>query len=232
MNSDLLHRGGIDLGLFTLSETVLDTWGLMLLLTGVSWLVTRRLQFNPGRWQTVLEGVVSVACNAIEGIQPGHIRELMPLITTLWIFLVFANLMGLVPGLHSPPEDLSLTAALAIIVFVSVHWYGIRISGFRAYMRHYLSPTPLMLPFHVLSEITRTLALAVRLFGNMMSLSMAALLVLMVAGFLAPVPILMLHIVEALVQAYIFGILALIYIASGLQSQQSRLEQPEGETHE
>ena len=155
-----------------------------------------------------------------------------PLITTLWIFLVFANLMGLVPGLHSPTEDLSLTAALAIIVFVSVHWYGIRISGFRAYMRHYLSPTPLMLPFHVLSEITRTLALAVRLFGNMMSLSMAALLVLMVAGFLAPVPILMLHIVEALVQAYIFGILALIYIASGLQSQQSRLEQPEGETHE
>ncbi|MBK6288190.1 MAG: F0F1 ATP synthase subunit A [Gammaproteobacteria bacterium] len=232
MNSDLLHRGGIDLGLFTLSETVLDTWGLMLLLTGVSWLVTRRLQFNPGRWQTVLEGVVSVACNAIEGMQPGHIRELMPLITTLWIFLVFANLMGLVPGLHSPTEDLSLTAALAIIVFVSVHWYGIRISGFRAYMRHYLSPTPLMLPFHVLSEITRTLALAVRLFGNMMSLSMAALLVLMVAGFLAPVPILMLHIVEALVQAYIFGILALIYIASGLQSQQSRLEQPEGETHE
>ena len=210
MNSDLLHRGGIDLGLFTLSETVLDTWGLMLLLTGVSWLVTRRLQFNPGRWQTVLEGVVSVACNAIEGMQPGHIRELMPLITTLWIFLVFANLMGLVPGLHSPTEDLSLTAALAIIVFVSVHWYGIRISGFRAYMRHYLSPTPLMLPFHVLSEITRTLALAVRLFGNMMSLSMAALLVLMVAGFLAPVPILMLHIVEALVQAYIFGILALI----------------------
>lgn len=88
MNSDLLHRGGIDLGLFTLSETVLDTWGLMLLLTGVSWLVTRRLQFNPGRWQTVLEGVVSVACNAIEGMQPGHIRELMPLITTLWIFLV------------------------------------------------------------------------------------------------------------------------------------------------
>ena len=232
MNSDLLHRGGIDLGLFTLSETVLDTWGLMLLLTGVSWLVTRRLQFNPGRWQTVLEGVVSVACNAIEGMQPGHIRELMPLITTLWIFLVFANLMGLVPGLHSPTEDLSLTAALAIIVFVSVHWYGIRISGFRAYMRHYLSPTPLMLPFHVLSEITRMLALAVRLFGNMMSLSMAALLVLMVAGFLAPVPILMLHIVEALVQAYIFGILALIYIASGLQSQQSRLEQPEGETHE
>ena len=232
MNSDLLQRGSIDLGFITLSETVLGTWALMLLLSGAAWLVTRRLQLKPGRWQTLLEGVMEAACSAIEGMQPGHIRELMPLITTLWIFLVFANLMSLVPGLHSPTEDLSLTAALAMIVFVSVHWYGIRISGLRAYLRHYLSPTPLMLPFHVLSEITRTLALAVRLFGNMMSLSMAALLVLMVAGFLAPVPILMLHIVEALVQAYIFGILALIYIASGLQSQQARLEQTQGEPHE
>ncbi len=232
MNSHLLDRGGLDLGIIVLSNTVLTTWGLMLLLTGSAWLVTRRLQMLPGRYQTILEGVVEAACSAIEGMQPNHARTLLPLIATLWIFLVVANLIGLVPGLHSPTEDLSLTAALAIIVFVSVHWYGIRISGLRVYLRHYLSPTPLMLPFHLLSEITRTLALAVRLFGNMMSLDMAALLVLMVAGFLAPVPILMLHIVEALVQAYIFGILALIYIASGLQSQQSRLNSKEGIPHE
>jgi F-type H+-transporting ATPase subunit a len=232
MNNPLLDRGGLDLGFMVLGNTVLTTWGLMLLLSGGAWLVTRRLQLTPGRYQTILEGVVEAACSAIEGMQPTHARRLLPLIATLWIFLVAANLIGLVPGLHSPTEDLSLTSALAIIVFVSVHWYGIRINGLRAYLRHYLSPTPLMLPFHVLSEITRTLALAVRLFGNMMSLDMAALLVLMVAGFLAPVPILMLHIVEALVQAYIFGILALIYIASGLQSQQSRLEHTEGDFHE
>ena len=92
--------------------------------------------------------------------------------------------------------------------------------GLKAYLRHYLAPTPILLPFHLISEVTRTIALAVRLFGNMMSLELAALLILMVAGFLAPVPILMLHIIEALVQAYIFGTLALIYVAGGLQSQQ------------
>ena len=110
------------------------------------------------------------------------------------------------------------------LVFVSVHWFGIRANGLRGYLGHYLKPTPLLLPFHLISEITRTVALAVRLFGNIMSLEMAALLILLVAGLLAPVPILMLHIVEALVQAYIFGTLALIPLPGALQSQQLRQE--------
>ena len=112
-------------------------------------------------------------------------------------------------------------------MFLSVHWFGIRSEGLKAYLGHYLRPTPLLLPFHIISEITRTVALAVRLFGNIMSLEMAALLILMVAGFLAPVPILMLHIVEALVQAYIFGMLALIYVAGSIQSQQLRQQAKE-----
>ena len=99
-----------------------------------------------------------------------------------------------------------------------MHWFGIRAAGWRAYLRHYLAPSPLLLPFHLLGELSRTLALAVRLFGNIMSLEMAALLVLLVAGLLVPVPVLMLHVIEALVQAYIFGTLALIYIAGGMQS--------------
>jgi F-type H+-transporting ATPase subunit a len=106
------------------------------------------------------------------------------------------------------------------MVFGAVHWFGIRIDGVRAHLRHYLDPNPILLPFHLLGEITRTLAMAVRLFGNLLSLEMAALLVLLVAGFLAPVPLLMLHIVEALVQAYIFGTLALVYIAGALQSHE------------
>jgi len=153
-------------------------------------------------------------------VAPGHAARLLPFIGTLWLFIATANLVGLIPGLRSPTGDLSLTVALALLVFVAVHWFGIRIVGLRAYLRHYLAPNPLLLPFHLLGEITRTLALAVRLFGNMMSLEMAALLVLLVAGFLAPVPLLMLHIVEALVQAYIFGTLALVYIAGALQSQE------------
>jgi len=118
-----------------------------------------------------------------------------------------------------PTADLSLTAALALLVFFSVHWYGVRAEGLRTYLRHYLSPNPIMLPFHIVSELSRTVALAVRLFGNITSLETAALLVLIVAGFLAPVPILLLHVVEALVQAFIFGMLALVYIAGGIQSQ-------------
>ena len=152
----------------------------------------------------------------------GYESQLLPFIGTLWIFLVTANLAGLLPGLHSPTGDLSATSALAILVFLAAHWYGIRSQGLASYLRHYLSPSPILLPFHIISEITRTVALAIRLFGNIMSLEMAALLILFVAGFLAPIPILMLHIIEALVQAYIFGMLALIYIAGGLQSQQLR----------
>jgi F-type H+-transporting ATPase subunit a len=134
--------------------------------------------------------------------------------------LIAANLIGLIPGLSSPTSDLSVTAALAFLVFLSVHWYGIRIRGLKGYLQHYLRPNPILLPFHLISELTRTVALAVRLFGNIMSLEMAALLVLLLAGLLVPVPILMLHVVEALVQAYIFGMLALVYIGAGIQAQE------------
>jgi F-type H+-transporting ATPase subunit a len=112
-------------------------------------------------------------------------------------------------------------------VFLSVHWFGIRAQGLRTYLRHYLSPSPILLPFHIVSEITRTLALAVRLFGNMMSLELVALLLVWVGGLLVPLPILMLHIVEALVQAYIFGMLALVYIASAIQTGALAAEDPE-----
>ena len=150
---------------------------------------------------------------------------MLPFIGGLWVFLVTANLIGVVPGFSSPTADLSVTLALALLVFLSTHWYGLRSQGLRRYLQHYLTPSPILLPFHLISEITRTLALAVRLFGNMMSLEMAALLILLVAGFLVPVPILALHIIEALVQAYIFGMLALIYVAGGIQSQQVKQQQ-------
>ena len=207
------------IGPLGITTTVVTTWGIMLLLGVFSALATRRLRDAPGMLQTVLEGVVSAIEDAVTAVLPQGGRLLVPFVGTLWIFLVVANLTGVVPGLHSPTADLSLTAALALLVFLSVHWYGIRAEGLRVYARHYLSPNPIMLPFHVISELSRTVALAVRLFGNITSLETAALLVLIVAGFLAPVPILLLHIVEALVQAFIFGMLALVYIAGGIQSQ-------------
>ncbi|CAA9891559.1 ATP synthase subunit a 2 [Candidatus Methylobacter favarea] len=208
------------LGAVVISLSVITTWGIMLVLTLIAWLSTRSLKLFPGARQTVFESIVTAIDEAILAVAPEHGRQIMPFIASLWIFLTIANLIGLIPGLHSPTRDLSVTAALAVLVFFSVHWFGIKTQGLKRYLHHYLTPSPILLPFHIISEFTRTLALAIRLFGNMMSLEMAAMLILLVAGFLAPIPILMLHIIEALVQAYIFGMLALIYLAGAIQSQQ------------
>ncbi len=208
------------IGPIAITNTVVVTWAIMLVLSLAAWVVTSRMDAAPGAWQVAIEGVVSAIEDAIRAVLPDQFRQVMPFVATLWIFIVFANLASLIPGLRSPTGDLSLTAALAILVFLAVHWYGIRTNGLKSYLRHYLKPNPILLPFHIISEISRTVALAVRLFGNIFSLQMAALLVLLVAGFLAPVPVLMLHIIEAVVQAYIFGMLALIYIAGAIQSQQ------------
>jgi len=210
------------LGGVNITTTVVTTWLIIAVLALLAIMINARLKSTPDRLQTVVEGAVSTISDAVQSAAPGHARQIMPFIGSLWVFLVIANLIGLVPGMHSPTRDLSATSALAILVFLSVHWFGIRSQGLKSYLRHYLLPSPILLPFHIISEITRTIALAIRLFGNMMSLEMAALLILLVAGFLAPIPILMLHVIEALVQAYIFGMLALIYVAGGLQSQQSR----------
>jgi len=221
-----MENGGIiadivfQFGPLQVTNTVVTTWAIMCVIAVLSWLVTRRLRMEPGRVQTAAEGIVSAIEESINAVAPKYVSHLLPFIGTLWLFLIIANLSGLIPGVHSPTRDLSATSSLAILVFLSVHWFGIRTQGVKAYLRHYLRPSPIMLPFHIISEITRTIALAVRLFGNIMSLEMTALLILLVAGFLAPIPILMLHIIEALVQAYIFGMLALIYVAGGVQSQQ------------
>jgi len=209
------------LGPVAIGASVVTTWGIMLVIAAIARLSTRHLDMLlPGKLQTAVEGIVATIDEAVTAVAPEHGRQIMPFIASLWLFLIIANLLGLIPGLHSPTRDLSVTSALAVLVFFSVHWFGIKTQGLKNYLHHYLSPSPILLPFHIISELTRTLALAIRLFGNMMSLEMAAMLILLVAGFLAPIPILMLHIIEALVQAYIFGMLALIYLAGAIQSQQ------------
>ncbi len=210
------------LGPVELTDTLLTSFGL----TCVVWLggvlLARRLRLDPGPVQAALEGIVLAMEDSIRQVLPDHVERIGPFIMGLWWFLLLANLIGLIPGLHSPTRDLSITSALALLVFLSVHWFGIRSEGLKGYLSHYLKPFPFLLPFHLVSEITRTVALAVRLFGNMLSLDLVALIVLMLAGFLVPVPILMLHIVEALVQAYIFGMLALVYIAGGMHFREQR----------
>ena len=216
------------IGEIKISGSIFTSWGLMLFLAVVSWLSARMLRESPGGYQVVLEGVVSTMEDAIESVLPGKSELVFPFIATLWIFILLANLTGIIPGLHSPTSDLSVTSSLAVLVFLSVHWFGIRAEGLRAYLKHYVTPSPILLPFHLISEISRTLALAVRLFGNVMSLEIGYALVLLVAGFLVPVPLLMLHLVEAVIQAYLFGMLALIYIAGGIQAQELRREKGRG----
>jgi F-type H+-transporting ATPase subunit a len=219
-----------EFGPLVLSRSAVTAWGLSAALAIGAALATRRLVPVPGRLQTALEGLVGAMESAIEAMAPGRGRMLLPMIGTLWIAILAANLAGLVPGLDSPTADFSVTAALALLVMASVHWFGIRISGVKGHLRHYLQPSPLLLPFHIISELTRTLALAVRLFGNMMSLELVALILLLLAGFLVPVPVLLLHVVEALIQAYIFGMLALAYIAGGIEILESERNPRNGES--
>jgi len=213
------HIGGLVLR-EPLLFSVLVTLALVSLALWIRWRTARVPQGTP----PLAEAIFVLMRDAVADVVPqDQVARVLPFVGTLWLFVLVSNLRGLVPGLSSPTGDLSVTSALAAAVFVAVHVYGVRACGWKAYLRHYLSPNPILLPFHVVSEITRTIALAIRLFGNMMSLEMAALLLLLVAGLLVPVPLLLLHVVEALVQAYIFGMLALIYIGSALEVSQDRL---------
>lgn len=210
------------LGPLPIATSVVTSWGILLALLVASWAFTRRLERDPGPVQAMVEGLLGAMDEAVRNMLGERTPHVFPFLATLWIYLLCANLAGLIPGLHAPTADLSVTTALAVTVFAAVHVFGIRMTGWRTYFSHYMKPVPLLLPFHLLGELSRTLALAVRLFGNMMSLQMAAMIVLLVAGILAPVPLLLLHLVEALIQSYIFGMLALIYIAGGIHAQDAR----------
>jgi F-type H+-transporting ATPase subunit a len=219
-NSESVATTVFQLGPLAISNTVVTTWGVMLGFV----LLTLLLRFSrqPSSLRNLLEAVVVAIEGAIAEVLPAaSVRRVLPFVASLWLFVLVANLVGLIPELHAPTRDLSATAALAVLVFGSTHWFGIRDRGWRQHFRHYVEPSIILLPFHIISEFTRTLALAIRLFGNIMSLEMAALLVLLIAGFLVPVPLLMLHVIEAVVQAYIFGMLALIYIAGALEPSES-----------
>lgn len=218
--NDLSGSIWLHIGNIALHESLLLSMLVTALLVTLALVIRAGLAMRAGRLQTAAEAAVTLMRNAVaEVVPPDAVNRVLPFIGTLWVFILTDNLLGLIPGLSSPTRDLSVTAALAVLVFLAVHAFGLGAAGWRAYLKHYLLPNPVLLPFHLISEFTRTLALAVRLFGNMMSLEMAAMLVLLVAGALVPVPLLILHVIEALVQAYIFGMLALIYIGSAIEAR-------------
>jgi F-type H+-transporting ATPase subunit a len=210
---------------FTLNGTILYTWVVMLLLTVVSWLVTRHLVYSDqprSRWQNALEAIVEMIRGQIREICPVGGDTYLPFVGTLFLYIVTSNVLHVLPFWHSPTGSLSTTAALAICVGVAVPVFGIRSQGLAGYIRHYIRPSVIMLPFHLLSETTRNVALAVRLFGNIMSESMIVGIMLSIAPLFVPILLQVLGLLTGVIQAYIFSILAMVYIAAAVQSQQQR----------
>jgi F-type H+-transporting ATPase subunit a len=212
-------------GLLKLNATILFTWIVMALLTAVSWLVTRRLKsavHNPSRGQNALEAVVEAVQSQIREISQDESYRYLPFVGTLFLFVVVSNVLAVVPGFQPPTASLSTTAALALCVFVAVPIFGVSRKGPRAYLKQYTQPSLIMLPFNIIGEISRTLALAVRLYGNMMSGAMIVAILLAILPIFVPVVMQLLGLLTGVIQAYIFSVLAMVYIASAVQMEKQK----------
>jgi len=203
-------------GFFKLNATLVFTWGLMLVLTVGSALITRNLStgLKRSRWQNLLELVVTGIEQQIGEVGLPQPRKYLDFLGTLFLFVAAASLCTIIPGYEPPTGSLSTTTALALCVFVAVPFFGITEQGVGGYLKSYMEPSFIMLPFNIISEISRTLALAVRLFGNMMSGAMIIAILLTITPLIFPIIMTMLGLLTGLVQAYIFSILAAVYIAA------------------
>jgi F-type H+-transporting ATPase subunit a len=203
-------------GFLKLNATIVYTGGLMLVLAVGAKLITRRLTtgISISRWQCALEIIVIGIKKQIEEVGLRRPEKFLGFVGTLFLFVSIANIFTIFPGYEPPTGSLSTTTALAICVFVAVPFYGIEERGWGSYLRTYLEPTVIMLPFNIIGEFSRTLALAVRLFGNMMSGTMILGILLIVTPFVFPAVMSALGLLTGMVQAYIFSILALVYIAA------------------
>ena len=209
-------------GFVKINATIVFTWALMLVLAGGSKLATRKIstELSRSRWQNALEIIVAGIEQQIEDIGLRGARRYVAFVGTLFVFVAAASLCTIVPGYQPPTGSLSTTAALALCVFVAVPWFGIREQGLGGYLRSYAEPTVLMLPFNVISELSRTLALSVRLFGNMMSGVMIVAILLTITPFVFPIAMTALGLLTGMVQAYIFAVLATVYIAAAVRTRQ------------
>lgn len=199
-----------------ISGTVLTTWALMAVLALGCWLATRGFTIRPGGVQAVVETVVGVIEDQLRAILNRDPQPFMPMLGTLFIFLLAANLSGVVPGVKAPTAVIETPAALAFVVFLSVHYYGVRVRGLGQYLKGYLRPNPMLLPLNILSEFTRSFSLAMRLFGNVMSDELVLGIILALAGLFVPIPFMAFAILIGIVQAYIFSVLAAVYIGGGI----------------
>ena len=210
-------------GFVTLNSTIVTTWALMLVMTVGAMLITRRLKTegNISRWQGFLEIVVTTIQEQIKEVGLQHPEKYLSFIGTLFLFIAVSNLCAIIPGYDPPTGSLSTTSALAISVFLAVIIFGILEQGFWGYLRTYLKPTFIMLPFNIIGELSRTFALAIRLFGNIMSGTMIVGILLTITPLIFPIFMNLLGLLTGMVQAYIFSILAAVYIAAATRTRRS-----------
>lgn len=207
-------------GFVKLNATIVYTWLLMLLLTVTAKLITRNIttDLQRSRWQNALEIVVTMIERQIRDVGLRSARTYIGFLGTLFLLIAAASLCTIIPGYEPPTGSLSTTAALALMVFLAVPYFGIREQGLKNYLRSYAEPTIVMLPFNLISELSRTLALAIRLFGNMMSGAMIVGILLAITPFIFPLIMVALGLLTGMVQAYIFFILATVYIAAAVRT--------------
>lgn len=219
-------------GFIKFNATILFTWVLMLILVVGSLIITRKLSNDQkrSRWQNLMEIVVTSIQNQIEEVGLRHPEKYIGFLGTLFLFVALAALGTIIPGYEAPTGSLSTTAALALCVLVAVPLFGIEEQGLGGYIKSYIEPTFIMLPFNIISEVSRTLALAVRLFGNMMSGAMIIAILLTITPFIFPVIMTLLGLLTGMVQAYIFSILATVYIAAATRMHKSELKPEQATT--
>ncbi len=205
------------LGPIVINATIGYTWAIMALLVLISWLATRNLTTGVqiSKWQNALEAIAAYIRSEIRDITEDKPERYLPLLGTLFLFVSLSNFLAFVPGYYPPTGSLSTAAALALCVFVAVPAYGINKIGVRSYLKQYIQPVLFMLPFNILSELSRTLALAVRLFGNVMSTTLMSAVLLSLVPFFVPVIMELFGLLIGQIHAYIFAVLSAVYIASG-----------------
>ena len=208
-------------GLLKINATLVFTWLVMALILGLTWLATRHLtdSVHPSRWQMFMEMVVSLIRDQIREVSHEDPEPYQAFVGSMFLFIAMANVLAIVPGFRPPTGSLSTTTALAICVFLAVPLYGIQRQGVIQYLRQYAKPSLFMLPFNIVGEVSRTIALAVRLFGNMMSGTVVVAVLISITPFLFPIVLQLLGLLTGLIQAYIFAILAMVYITSALINQ-------------
>jgi F-type H+-transporting ATPase subunit a len=217
-------------GFIKLNATIVFTWGMMFVLAVGSLVITRHLStgLTRSRWQNLLEIIVTAIGKQIEEVGLSQPHKYLGFLGTIFLFVATASLCTIIPGYKPPTGSLSTTVALALCVFVAVPLFGIEEQGVGGYLQSYLKPTVIMLPFNIISELSRTLALAVRLFGNMMSGAMIIGILLTITPFIFPIVMSLLGLLTGMVQAYIFSILATVYIAAATRTRQIKSEPDSG----